>query len=125
MIWEVNLVSLSYFPGGKERGPIQNDTDYAIHDAIGDFYWANRELRLEYELGYKRWIKPYLALWVGGNAEKLWVFDSSHLGKSYSYSAPGGIVAIGLGIYPFTLLKSLFEEARVKEEMGKIEKKLF
>ncbi|MEO0239288.1 MAG: hypothetical protein ABIM45_05135 [candidate division WOR-3 bacterium] len=99
------------------------DTDYAIHDAIGDFYWAKRELRLEYELGYKRGIKPYLALGVGGNAEKLWVFDdSSHLGKSYSYSALGGIGAIGLDIYPFTLLKSLFEEARVKEEMGKIEK---
>jgi hypothetical protein len=39
-----------------------NDTGYAIHDAIGDFYWAKRELRLEYELGYKRGIKPYLAL---------------------------------------------------------------
>jgi len=33
-----------------------------------------------------------------------------------------GIGAIGLDIYPFTLLKSLFEEARVKEEMGEIEK---
>jgi hypothetical protein len=43
------------------------------------------------------------------------------LGKSYSYSALGGIGAIGLGIYPFTLLKSLFEEVRVKEEMEKIE----
>jgi len=47
------------------------------------------------------------------------------LGKSYSYSALGGVGAIGLGIYPFTLLKSLFEEARVKEEMGKIEKNFF
>jgi len=57
------------------------------------------ELRLEYELGYKRGIKPYLALWGCGNAEKLWVFDdSSHLGKSYSCSAPGGIGAIGLDI---------------------------
>jgi hypothetical protein len=46
-------------------------TDYAIHDAIGDFYWARRELRLQYELGYKRGIKPCLALGVGGNAEKL------------------------------------------------------
>ncbi len=29
------------------------------------------ELRLEYELGYKRGIKIYLALWVGGNSEKI------------------------------------------------------
>jgi hypothetical protein len=88
--------SISFVLSGRQRERIYSkwiavkDTDYAIHDAIGDFYWAYRELRLEYELGYKRGIKPYLALGVGGNAEKLWVFDDSfHLGKSYSYSAPG------------------------------------
>lgn len=69
--------SISFALSGQQRRRTYSewiavkDTDYAIHDTIGDFYWAKRELRLEYELGYKRGIKPYLALGVGGNAEKL------------------------------------------------------
>ncbi|MDI6851674.1 MAG: hypothetical protein QMD82_07055 [bacterium] len=99
------------------------NSGYSNRDTVGDFYWAKGELRLEYELGFKRGVKPYVALGLGINAEKLWLFnDTTSLWKSYSYSAIGGIGAIGLDVYPFTFLKNLFEgQSKIRDDVERIE----
>lgn len=100
------------------------DSGYAVlNDTIGDFYWVKSEIRLEYEIGFKRGVRPYAALGLGVNAEKLWSLDdTSYLWKSYAYSAIGGIGAIGLDVYPFTFLKNLFEgQSKMRTNVEKIE----
>ncbi len=102
---------------------IERDTEYATVDTIGDFYWVKNEFRFEYPLGFKRGIMPYVVLGLGGNAEKYWLFnEQDSTWKSYKYWAVGGLTGVGLNIYPFTFLSSLFNtQSKFREQIQKVE----